>query len=334
MLNTLVAIQLIIGLLGLFLILVGFYFYMKIAHVSFNFYPYAFLCFVPTFFSCFYNFLLVELKMKREAFKYFKIVLINALLSSLLAIFFVVIIKGGAIGRFWSVLIPSFLLGFYSLYLLLTKIEINKKVFKNAINFGWPISLSAILYYFLSGFDRALLVQLNDTTTFGYYNVASQITGYLYIFYASLIQTFEPDVYKTISLNNRKKLMKIIVSIIFLNAIPILFFILLVNPVINILTYGRYMAAVPFAKILALKNIILSISYLISDVIIGYGYPKVELINRIVGASLSIIMFKMLIAKFGFYGAAWGQSLAYVMLTITSASFIIYKIIVKRNKSF
>jgi len=324
--------QLIIGLIGLLIILIGFYIYMQIANVSFPFYPYALLCFAPTFFSCFYNFLLVDIKMKRQALNYFKIVLLKAIVTALLAILFVAVLKGGAIGRFWSVLIPALVLGIFSYFVLVTKFQISRKIFRDALKFGWPISLSAILYYFLSGIDRALLEQLNDKTTFGIYNVAAQITAYLYIFYSSLIQTFEPDIYRTIAENNRKKLIKIVMGIIILNSIPVILFIFFAYPIVRILTYGRYVDSVPFAQVLAVKSIAMSICYLISDVIVGYGYPKVELINRVVGAVLSIILFKVLISRYGFYGAAWGQSIAYVALTILSSLFIFYKIISSRRK--
>ncbi|MBN1187157.1 MAG: polysaccharide biosynthesis C-terminal domain-containing protein, partial [Bacteroidales bacterium] len=98
------------------------------------------------------------------------------------------------------------------------------------------------------------------------------------------------------------------------------------EPVIRILTYGRYMAATGFAQVLALKNIPMAICFLISNVIIGFGYPKVELVNRIAGAVLSIIAYRILIMKNGFYGAAVGNSVSYIIMTIISSLFILYKL--------
>jgi O-antigen/teichoic acid export membrane protein len=331
-LDTLLVMQMFLGLIGLILVLVGFYIYMQIAEVNFEFFPYALMCFIPVFFNCFLSFLLVEMKMKRQALSYFKFVLINAILGASFAILLIVILKKGAIGRFWATLIPTTAVGIFSFFRLLSKFQINKKVIQEAVAFGWPISVSAILYYFLSGIDRAMLEELNDITTFGIYNVAVQISGYLYIFYSALIQTFEPDIFKTIVEDNRKKLFKIVMGIIILNAIPTLLFILLAQPLVSILTYGRYIESTTFAQILAIKNIALAFCFLVSDVIIGYGYPKVELINRAFGAFLSIIMFKILINKFGFYGAAWGQSIAFILMTSISGFFVIYKLITHKEK--
>ena len=113
----------------------------------------------------------------------------------------------------------------------------------------------------------------------------------------------------------------------------ILLFILFAHPIVRILTFGRYMDSVSFAQILALKNIALGFCFLVSDIIIGFGYPKVELINRAIGAGLSVILFKILIAKFGFYGAAWGQSISFLLMTGISGLFIGYKLFYSHKRA-
>lgn len=330
-LDTLILSQLFLGFFGLLFVLIGFYLYMQIANVDFPFFPFAILCFIPTFFSCFYTFLLVEKKMKKQAFSYFKINLINALMGALFAILFVVILKMGATGRLLGILIPIVCMGIFSFFKLLSTFQFSKKICLDAVSFGWPISLSAILYYFLASVDRAILENLNDTYTFGIYNVAVQITAYLYIIYASISQTFEPDIYKTIAENNRKKLLKIVMGIIVLTAIPTLIFIIIAKPIVNILTFGRYTESTVFAQIIAIKNIPMAFCFLISNVIIGFGYPKVELVNRAIGAFLSVICFKILIMNYGFYGAAWGQSIVFMLMTIVSGVFVAYKVLFKKR---
>jgi len=331
-LNTLITFQVFLGFTTLLIVFVGFYFYMHIAKVNFTFFPFAILCFVSVFFNCFYNFLLVEKRMKRQALSYFKITILNTISIALFAILFVVILKKGAIGRFWSLLLPAVGMGIFSIFKLITKFQYNWKILRDAIVFGWPISLSAILYYFLSDIDRAMLEKLHDTTTFGFYNVAIQITSYLYIFYAAISQTFQPDIYQAIAENKRKKLLKIVTGIIVLNAVPVLLFILFAHPIINILTYGKYIESTDFAKILAIQTIPMSLSFLIGTVIVGFGYPKVELINRVIGASISILIYRFLIGKYGFYGAAWGHSIVLAMMASISAIFIIYKLLSSKRK--
>lgn len=330
-LNTLVISQLLIGLLGFIIFIVGFYIYFNISGVGFAFHPYALLCFIPTFFNCFLNFLLVERRMQRQAHSFFTITVLNALVNAGFAILLVVIYKKGAYGRFWAMLIPSVVFGIYSFRKLLSRVQFDKKVFRDALIFGWPISLSAILYYFIAGIDRAMLEKL-DVTTFGYYNVAFQIVNYLYIFYIATSQTFEPDIYQSISENNRKKLLKLVISAVLINTIPTLLFVLLAHPLIVILTFGRYVESTEFAQIMALKHIPMVVCFLVSNIIIGYGYPRVELLNRFAGAALSILVYKLLINNYGFYGAAWGQSISFVLMTLISGTFIWYKASAQKNR--
>jgi O-antigen/teichoic acid export membrane protein len=120
-------------------------------------------------------------------------------------------------------------------------------------------------------------------------------------------------------------------GVIIFNAIPTCIFILLAHPIVSILTYGRYTASTQFAQILAVKNIPLAACFLSSNVIIGYGYPRVELVNRAIGAIVCVLLFQYLIGHFGFYGAAWGQSIALVLMTSISALFILFKYLVGRK---
>jgi O-antigen/teichoic acid export membrane protein len=331
-LDTLLISQLIIGLIGLAVFLFGFYLYIRFAKVKFEYYPFAVLCFVPVFFNCFFNFLLTEKRMKRKAVSYFKIATLNSISLAILAVILVAFLHKKSLGRFWSILLPSVFFGIYSFMKLITKFQFNKKIFLDAISFGWPISLSAILYYFLSGVDRAMLERLNETTTFGIYNIAIQISSYLFIFYTAISQTFEPDIYKNVAENKRKKLVIILIGILILNSIPTILFILFAYPIVNLLTYGRYVQSTGFARILAIKTIPMALCFYISNVIIAYGYPKIELINRLFGAILSIYLFHILIKNFGFYGAAWGQSIVFIVMSAISSLFIIYKLIYQLQK--
>jgi dsRNA-specific ribonuclease len=57
--------------------------------------------------------------------------------------------------------------------------------------------------------------------------------------------------------------------------------------------------------------------------------PRYELINRILGSVLALLMYKYFIENWGFYGAAWGQSLSWIGMGIIS---LICLVIVKNKK--
>ncbi len=324
--DTILVALLVYSFLALALVAVSYYLYWKWSKVSFPFFPYALLTFIPIYFDNFLTMYLIKCRMKREAGKYSKIVIFNSVLNTLLSVFLVIIYKYGATGRLWSILIASVVTAIYSFKKMFGKFQFDWTIIKDALRFGWPLSLSGILWYFFSGVDSALLEQLKDSYTFGFYNVAGSIATYFFLFYTAISQTFEPDIYKAIAENKSRKIVKIIGGIIILNAIPNILFIIFAPTVIGLLTYNRYLGSADFARILALKNITLSIYYSFITIVVGYGFTKSQLIILIIGSFISIIMYKLLISYFGFYGAAWGQVLSFLILAFVVILFLFYKL--------
>jgi len=181
-----------------------------------------------------------------------------------------------------------------------------------------------MLWYFLSGVDRVFLEKLNDTKSFALYNIGIGLSSYLAIIFTAVAQTFEPDIYKTIAENKIKKLTKIILGINAINALPVIIFMVLATPITHVLTGGRYTNAAEFARILSLKNISTGFYYSVITVIVGFGFTKAELGLRVLGAIISIIMFKFLISTYGFYGAAWGQVFSFLLMAAFGILFILY----------
>ncbi len=313
------------GILVFILVTGIFYIYANYVNLNFPVYPYVLLAVIPIYFNNFMTFFLVKCRLERDAGKYSKIMLSNSLISALLGVLLVVFYKYGASGRMFATALAALFTGIYCFKQMYNSLKFDITVVKDALRFGWPLSLSAILWYFLSGIDIALLEKLKDVTTLGYYSVALQISGYFAIFYVAIAQTFEPNVYKAIAENHKKKFTKIIIGIVSLNAIPNLIFIILAPSIIGILTYNRYIESSDFAQILALKNITVGFYYSLITIVIGYGFTKSELIIKIIGALICYFMFKILINNYGFYGAAWGQVMSFVILSIICVIFLMIK---------
>ena len=55
------------------------------------------------------------------------------------------------------------------------------------------------------------------------------------------------------------------------------------------------------------------------------------LINKIVAAVFVSSLFRFLISKYQFEGAAWGQVLSYVVFTLVSGLFLVYKLAQKKR---
>jgi O-antigen/teichoic acid export membrane protein len=323
--DTILIALLVYGFFALVVVYIAFYLYFQWSKISFPFYPFALLAFTPVYLNNFLILFQVNCRLKREAGRYGKITIFSALLSTFLAIFLVIIYKYGATGRLLATLLASVITGAYCFKQLFGKLQFDFAVIKDAFFFGWPLSLSVMLGYFFSGVDKAMLEKLNDSYTFGFYNVGFQMAGYFAIFYTAIERTFEPDIYKAIAENKKRKLIKISIGIVSLNAIPNIIFIIFAPFIIGLLTYNRYTDASGYAQILALKNITISFYYVAVTVIAGYGFTKSVLLMQLSGALLCILMFKLLIARFGFYGAAWGNVFAFIIIAAICMCFLFYK---------
>lgn len=302
-----------------------FYFFYMYMQVGFPFFPYAVLVFLQTYFSIFFTYYTVRLRIQRKARRFAFVTLLNSLLGVLFSILWVVLYKYGADGRLWALLVTSFLMAVYSFLKTFGKFEFDFQILKEALRFGAPLTLSALFWYFYTGIDRIFLEELGDIVQLGIYTVGMQMAAYLMFFYTALGNALEPDIYKAIAENNRKKLFLLIGGIVGSVGFINLLFIVVAPYVIDILTAGRYVQSTPFARILALQNITVVIFYMIVRLLIGYGYVKKELMMRVAGAVVSVVLFKVLISSFGFYGAAWGQVLSFLLLSMIGALFLFVK---------
>ena len=321
----LVSTRLIFNLFEIVFILMVFHMYAKIQNIEFPVYPYAIIAFSTIIFNNIYDFYLLKLKMGKKANSFLKISLINTALSSGLSLLLVVGFKLGALGKLGASLFTSVILFTYLLPKLTKKIIIDRKIFIDAFKFTWPLIIAGSLGYFFTGVDRAFLLRLDDTVLLGLYNVAVSISGYLMLFQSSLNNTFQPDIFEAAIKNDKKKLIVILGGINLLNLIPIAVFIIAAPFIIKILTAGRFTEAYNYARILSLSNVTAGIYYAISNVIVAHGYPNITLLAKIIGSIISIFLFKFLISNFEFYGAAWGQVLSFLGMTIVCLIMLFIK---------
>ena len=308
--------SIVIGFFSFVLFTGVFYLKYRLWGSAFPFSPFAVLTFLQLYVGNITSFQLLQLRVRRKAKSYAKVSITQFLLTTLFSLILVVYYKYGAEGKLWGTLIATFIVAAYSLFRSVTCFKINRKVLKRGLKFCYPLTISALLWYFLTGVDRAFLASLNDSVNFGLYSVGLQIAGYLTIFYTSLANTFEPDIYQTIAQGRKRRLLIIIGGIIGVVTFFNLLFVFFAPFIIGLLTANRYVDAAPYAQVLALHNITMACYYMVIRLLIGYGLVKTELLVRIVGAGLSIVMFWFLIKQFGFVGAAWGQVLSFALLAV------------------
>ena len=315
--------SIVIGLISLFLFTSIFYVIYRFSDNNFPFYPYAILTFVQLYVANISSFYLTKLRITRNAKQYAKFAIWQCIIVALFSLFFVVCLKQGATGKLLGALLGSIIASSYALYRSFNKLRINIGILKKSLRFCTPLVISALFWYCITGIDRMFLEDLNDSYTFGLYSVGLQIVGYLTIFYTTVANTFEPDIYQAIAQENKRKLALVISIILGTTIVANIVFIGLAPYVIGLLTANRYIESTQVARILSIHNIAMACYYMVVKLLVGYGYVKQELFVRIVGAMLSCCMFYFVIREYGFIGAAWGQTISFIMLTLLGVIVLI-----------
>ncbi|MDF2189177.1 oligosaccharide flippase family protein [Paraflavitalea sp. CAU 1676] len=321
-LNSLVLFQGLIGLVSTTLLLVSLKIYFTVQHIAFDFFPFALLSFGKVYLQCIFSFYFMQLRLEKKAKAFFNVNVLYNLLNVVFVLLLVVAIKGAATGRMAGLFIVNLGLGIYAFRKQVGKATINFSITKDALRFCWPLMLSALLTYFFSGFDTLLLERVDDMYSLGLYSVAVKIASYFLLFSTSIDSTFEPDFYRHISNNNRKGLLKVILTTNVLKIAPVLVFLVAAELVMGILTNYRYVDATGFARIMVFASITRSISFTLSMTIVACGYSRLSLVEKLSGSVLVVIMYVLLIDRYGFTGAAWGQVLSYAIMSIISLGFL------------
>lgn len=323
-LDTIITILLLWGVVSSTLIIVFFFIYCKINNVQLPFFPFALLSIAQFFFNNFLLLYQVNCRMRSDAKRYFYITLWGSFLTVFLSLFLVIIFKLGAFGRLTAGLTSSLIIAYFAIKKTLFKLRLNYKILKEVISFGWPISVSYIIQYFLLGVDFTLLEPLNDNFEMGLYVVAISITGYFSIIYTALSQTFEPDLYKAVTLHNYKKIFRII-SVIISILIPLLIvYILFANPIISLLTFNRYTDSFIYARIIALSVLTTYLMLSIENIINAFGYTKIALFNKLASSVIAVYFYFYLISEYQFMGAAWGRVISPLIVFIISIISILF----------
>jgi O-antigen/teichoic acid export membrane protein len=101
-------------------------------------------------------------------------------------------------------------------------------------------------------------------------------------------------------------------------------FVLLCPLVIKILTAGKYMDAVPYARISAFVSLTSSIYYLINDYSIAKGRPQLYLITTIIGVVAIVALMPVFVQHYSYAGGAMMNVLSFVLLFIINWALLIF----------
>lgn len=279
-------------------------------------FPYLVMAIIPLPLAGIYQLELADYKMERKSKTFLKISLAYSIIGVITTLIFVVFAKLGAFGQMFGTCLTAFSMFTYVFIKNrhIFKIRVDYRHFKDVFLFCWPLALGAALGYFSEGYDKLLLEKLAMIDEFGYYCVGCNIVGYLSVFNISIGNTFQPDTYESIIKDDRKKLFRVVVIRLSLTIIVVLLFILFCPFIINLLTAGKYMNSILYARLYSITCITSAIYYLINDYTIAKGYPRFYLYTTVVGSLIILFLTPRIVNSYQFYGAIAMVVSSYIIL--------------------
>ena len=91
-------------------------------------------------------------------------------------------------------------------------------------------------------------------------------------------------------------------------------FILFCPLVIRLLTAGRYMDSVIYARLVSVSVVTSAVYYVINNYTIARGYPKLYLYTTVICSILIVIAYPAAVGRFGFSGGAAMTGMSFVLL--------------------
>ena len=278
-----------------------------------------------------YNLELSEFKMKRDSKSYFYFSTGNGVLLILVTLLLVVFFHLGAFGKLFSTFIVNLvvfgIIIFKNRNLFLFRFEFHE--FKKMFVFCLPLASGAMLGYFFNGFDRTCLESVGNIEEYSNYVVGFQIASYLSVFSSAVSMTFQSDIYEFIEKKDKRNLYRVFAIQLLVILFIVLLFIVLSPFLIYLLTAGRYVGAIPYARILAISTFTSALFYNINCVTISVGFPKIYLYTTIIGCFFMIILVPLFVSFESFKGVAFVMSFSYLILFVVNIVLLRHSLLKK-----
>lgn len=325
--NLIIAQTVIVG--SIFLIIyLALYVYFRLYVVSFPFFPYALLSLSLLYLNNIKTMVLINFRVRKAARQYFLLSLGWFVIGIIWRYHLVVNKHLGAIGQLGGSLIGAVFISIICVIILKHWMVFNfsPALIKNALKKSSSLILASYAYVPITSADRIFLERIGNTSEFGYYNIGHSLAHYFNLAAVSLFQAFEPDFYKYAIKSQKRNLIRII--LIFLAAILILacIYLLVSKHIAHYLTAGRFTRAYKYSNIMVLGLLGMQVFGVLNSLIIAKQKVKWTIFVNAVGGVSAILVYYVLIAKYEYWGAAFGMIIVAIILSAACLYLVLARI--------
>jgi O-antigen/teichoic acid export membrane protein len=301
--------------------------YFKVAHVSIPLLPYAIIMLSTLFFEVYKSFTLLDFKVKKKALSYFILSASYAVFNVLLGLLFVVYLKGGAAGKMLGTSLTSFIISASVIYIYRRRIslKLDVQLIKNGLKYSFPMLLSAYAYIPLTNIDRLFVERLHNINEMGLYSIGISMASYISIMGSAIGKAFEPDFFRFVISNDRKKFA--LHSIFYIGSIFIasVLFIIFSKYIISYLTSRRYTEAYRYANLNVIASFIMDIAGITNVIILALQKTKYMLIINLLTGAVALFLYYFLVGTYGFQGGNYSKIAIAVVYLLFQMAFIYFR---------
>ena len=249
--------------------------------------------------------------------------IINAILSTIGAVFLVLIMKNKLMGRVYGYFIPLIVTSLFIYILLLKKgKKVRKKYWVYALKISFPLIWHLLAGYLLSSSDKIMITKLISPNATALYSVSYTVSMVVSILWTSMNNAWAPWAYEKMdkkdyeSLKNNSKPYTILF-------IVIAFMFMLVTPELLLIMGGKYYLQAKYVMPPVMLGYIFQFVYSLYVNIEFYHKRQRDIaIGTIIAAIVNIILNFIFLPKFGYIAAAYTTLIGYILLFLIHFLFV------------
>lgn len=279
--------------------------------------PYFQLALINNFLVSFSIVPQVIYRVRQDSARYVALNFSYSMLTFLFNIIFVVFLKKGILGYYYSTLLVS--IPYFFIYANIIRkyacFKLSKKYITEGLRFSLPLLPGAIAYFFLNMADRIILERNVPLSEIGIYNIAVTLTGALGIIIQSGYHAIEPEIFNHYGSPNYydfvKKAQTIYFSAIYILALIIALFS---QEVFIIMTGPSFHEGYYLVPILTIGVVMSGQNVIYGGVLASEKRTKVQGAISVSGAAFSILFNLLLIPFWGTIAAATSRMTSYIIM--------------------
>ena len=271
------------------------------------------------------NLVLLRLENKAKYFAYLQI--LQIFLHTLMVVLFVVILRGGGIGKIYAEVLAFGLMGLVHLYILYKKgyikFQIESRWIKKLMKFGVPLLPHSVSFWLKGGVDKIYITSFCGLQSNGLYSMAISISTIYTMLVNSFFGAYTPYLQKRLSelkkkacLNEKASIVKQTYLLYFLFIIVGVFTVFCSWFIFKYIIDRKYLPAFEYIPAIIFANLIYSFYHFTIQYVFKAKKTLIMGIITFSGSLIQMLLSYYMIKLYGVMGAVYSMVIGNALVTI------------------